>query len=251
MQNRKKALFYISVILFSWVIVAIGSASWKRQPCRDVVTRIRNSENNMFLNPQGIEAEIRRVQGGDVRQQTMGDINVGRIEEALERNAFVERAEVAKDITCKLMVDVELRKPFARVFNIDGTSFYVDRNFIKMKTTPAWAPNVILVRGFILEAVEEGDTMRSMEMNLLKPMLTYLAKDEFLSAFVSEILIDERGEVSLRPVIGNELVEIGKPVDLDEKFSNLMLFYKQVLAKSDWYKYKKVSVKWKGQVVAS
>ena len=53
------------------------------------------------------------------------------------------------------------------------------------------------------------------------------------------------------PVVGNHLVKLGNGENIDEKFQRLMVFYKQVLSKTGFDKYKVIDVQYKGQVVAS
>ncbi len=53
------------------------------------------------------------------------------------------------------------------------------------------------------------------------------------------------------PVVGNHIVKLGEGEDIAAKFNRLMIFYKQVLAKTGFDAYKLIDVQYRGQVVAS
>ena len=53
------------------------------------------------------------------------------------------------------------------------------------------------------------------------------------------------------PVVGNHIVRLGNADNLDQKFYRLLVFYRQVMSKTGFDKYKVVDVQYDGQVLAS
>ena len=51
------------------------------------------------------------------------------------------------------------------------------------------------------------------------------------------------------PVIGNHIVNLGNGENIEQKFNRLFIFYKQVLSKTGFDKYKAIDVRYTGQVV--
>jgi cell division protein FtsQ len=70
-------------------------------------------------------------------------------------------------------------------------------------------------------------------------------------AQVAQIDITPERNFEMVPVVGNHLVKLGNGENIDKKFHRLMVFYKQVLSKTGFDKYKVIDVQYKGQVVAS
>lgn len=248
--RRRKILIYTSVICLSWMIVGIGSATRSRQLCADVVTRFEGQQDNMFLNKDTLELIVKRANGRPVRSTPMGELNTSDLELALEENPYIRGAEVFKDVNSRLIVEVELRKPLARVINVDGSSFYLDREFKKMKVVSSWVPNVPLVHGLVMEPLAPADKLLSKELASLRELLLHIEGDEFLRAQISEVVVGENGEVTLFPEVGDMSIEFGKPDQVKEKFEKLILFYQQVTGKTGWNHYRAVSLKYKNQVVA-
>jgi cell division protein FtsQ len=83
------------------------------------------------------------------------------------------------------------------------------------------------------------------------PVAWYLARDEFLSAFIDQIYINEHKEIELVPKIGSQQIILGSSEDAQEKLENLKTFYRKVMNKMDWEVYKTISLKYKNQIVCS
>ena len=53
------------------------------------------------------------------------------------------------------------------------------------------------------------------------------------------------------PKVGDHVIELGAVDDLDNKFSNLLTFYRKGMPRAGWNTYSKISLKFKGQVVCT
>ena len=51
--------------------------------------------------------------------------------------------------------------------------------------------------------------------------------------------------------LGDNIIELGNTEDLDSKFGNLWTFYRKGMPRAGWETYKKISLKYKGQVVCT
>jgi cell division protein FtsQ len=85
----------------------------------------------------------------------------------------------------------------------------------------------------------------------IKTLAQFIRNDPFWLSQVAQVDITEEGKFEISPVVGNHLVKIGNGENLDKKFSRLMTFYKQVLAKKGFDAYSTVDVQYAGQVVAT
>jgi cell division protein FtsQ len=60
---------------------------------------------------------------------------------------------------------------------------------------------------------------------------------------------DGSWEFEMVPVIGNHIVKLGNGENIEQKFNRLFTFYKQVLSRTGFDKYKTVDVRFAGQVI--
>ena len=68
-------------------------------------------------------------------------------------------------------------------------------------------------------------------------------------AQVAQIDITAGKELELVPVVGNHIVKLGKAEEIDKKLNRLLLFYKNVLAKTGFDTYRTIDVQYAGQVI--
>lgn len=81
-------------------------------------------------------------------------------------------------------------------------------------------------------------------------MIEKITGDEFWNAQITQLDIDNKLRITLYPQVGNEVIEFGKPEDIDTRFKKLKIFYKEILPKVGWNKYDRVNLEYEGQIVA-
>lgn len=248
--KRGHIVIYLGVILFSWVIVGVSGSSRKNLQCVDVKAKLHNQTGNHFISQTKLNEILRDVQGKDMLDCKMGEIEVAKLENALEQNPYIKGAEVWKEFSGELMVELELRRPIARLMTITGSDFYLDEHFHKMDVSPEYTSQVMLVRGRINEPMMPRDTITSPILDSLKPLVQYAANDEFLNSQISEIVVGDDNKLTIYPEVGDILIHFGTCRNYKDKFDRLEMFYEQVLNKVGWEKYKSISLEYSGQVVA-
>lgn len=252
MKNRRiQIAVYTLIIMVSWLIVGLGNASRAGEECRLLRTVIRNQENNHFLDAEAVAEIVRDIQGAEVKGQKMGDLKVADIERGLESNPYVRSAEAYKRPDGVLAVELELRKPLARVIPYGEKGFYLDQELRKVDISPRYTANTVLVRGAFKEPLEPREALVNPVLGELGPLLHFVDEDPFLRSQISEIVIAENGELILFPEVGDVIIRFGKPGNYEAKFRKLQLFYERVLKKVGWEKYKQVDLRFRDQIVAS
>ncbi len=79
----------------------------------------------------------------------------------------------------------------------------------------------------------------------------YIIADPFWLAQVAQMDITPDRYFEMIPVVGNHLVKMGTGEQIDRQFGRLMIFYKEVLSKTGFDRFRVIDVQYKGQVVAS
>ena len=156
-------------------------------------------------------------------------LDLNELESKISSHPMIEKAEVYLTVNGEVRVEVAQRKPLARV--ISEPSFYIDSRGEMMPLSPEHSARVILVYGDVdasnLEAVNE--------------LLQYLAQDEFLKLYVTEIILNEEQQFSLAMRTYDFEVVVGTTKDLDKKMNNFKAFYQK--AKKDHFPVKRVRSK--------
>ncbi len=249
----------IRKILFIAVWLCIGSgmltlmlaaiSNKKKGQCSDYVITLKGPENNFFINEKDVEELLRKAGKGTIRGQAVTSFNLNELEQMLEKNTWISKAELYFDNKDVLHVTVTEKEPVARIFTTEGNSFYIDNAGRIMPLSDKLSAKVPVFTGF-----PEKKTLTARDSALLNDVrvtAAYIINDPFWMSQVAQIDITAERKFEMVPVVGNHLVKLGDGENMPAKFNRLMVFYRHVSSKTGFDKYKLIDVQYKGQVVAS
>lgn len=240
-----KLLGFLLLVAFFVVTLAFTSHESKNIICKNIEVNFR-SKDVIKLSQEDIIKLVKSVDKKIVGK-TLDEINTDIIEQEVEKHQAILKAEVfktmVKDSTSYkgiLTVKVKHRLPALRVISTSG-NYYLDKLGDKIPVSTKYAANVLVATGTFNEqfAAEE-----------LLPFVLFIEDNEFWNAQIEQIQVEKNGDLILTTLVGDQLIELGKLDNYEEKLRNMKAFYSQVLAKNNWDKYKSVSLKYKDQVIA-
>ena len=85
----------------------------------------------------------------------------------------------------------------------------------------------------------------------LLPLLHHIASHPELDALVSTVKQDRNGDIIIVPTIRGHVINFGDTTLVDNKFTRVREFYRQVMPVRGWETYDTIAVKWRGQIVAT
>ena len=217
--------------------------------CQNIAVTVKGSGDAAYISKEDILAQLQAAAGGPIVQKKIETINVARLEKTLEKHLWIRDAELYFDSRDVLHVTVSERVPVARVFTTAGASFYIDSSGRRMPLLPQ-----VTVRVPVVTSFPDGKILRKQDsavVNELTTIAQYINMHPFWSVQIAQIDVTPSGTFELLPVVGNHIIRIGRSENLEEKLSNLMLFYKQVLRNTGLDKYAVIDVQYKDQVVGS
>lgn len=230
-------------------IVLLGAAMQKKnqKTCADIKIEISGADRHMFIDEKDV-LEILNSNGPLLGMKT-GGLNLRQMESLLEKNLWVRNAEMYIDNNQVLQVNIEERQPVARVFAMDGSSFYVDSGSLRLPLSEKLSARVPVFTGF-----PSGKKILSHpDSVLLKDVVSmgkYILADSFWTAQVAQVAITSGAAFELVPVVGDHIVSFGNADDLEKKFDRLYTFYKKAWLQHGINTYEKLDVQYDGQVVA-
>jgi cell division protein FtsQ len=129
-------------------IVLLGAAMQKKSQklCTDIKIEITGVERHMFIDEKDVQELLNAT--GHVKGNPISMLNLRAMERMVERDPWVSNAEMFLDNNQVLQVRIEERQPVARVFTLDGNSFYVDSGSLRLPLSEKLSARVPSFTGF-------------------------------------------------------------------------------------------------------
>lgn len=244
--NANKLIIGITVVigltLLVWMLILNMNKSTQFE---EVVVKIKPLPNKAnFLNQEEIldilDSNLREVPF----QKTTAEI-------LLEENPYIKNAEVYTSLDQTLNIKIVQREPIARVINQKGHHFYLDEEGNKFKCLGGTSARVVVVNGFITEKQIPSDSFKTQTIKEVYQVCRAINKDLFWKQFTEQLYVDKYDDIILIPKVGNFTIVLGNSSSLAVKLKHLRKFIETALPKVGWDKYKQISVKYKGQIVAT
>ena len=238
-----------------WIVLGVGTctllvaAMQKKEAknCTAIDIEIKGAHDHVFVDKDDVMKVLQKNGAG--KDKETNEVALKNIEDELEKNAWIKKAELFFDNKQVLHATIEEREPVARIFTRSGISFYIDSSGMRLPLSDELSANVPMFTSFPSDK-KNLSKPDSLVMDDVKQIAQYIQKDSFLTAQVAQIEISNQRTYEITPVLGDQLIKIGNADDLDEKFEKLKSFYKQVWAKTGFEKYETIDVQYKNQVVA-
>lgn len=245
-------LMWVSVGAGMFVIIAAAMRVQEETVCAGYNINIHGAQEGvLFTSKEQVVKLLKEATGREVKGMKKSSFNLPRIEDLLEQSSWVYNAELYFDNKDILHVTVTERKPLARVFASNGSSFYIDEAGKHIPLSDKISLDVPVFTGY-----PDKKIMNAVDSSLLENMIaaaSFINSDSFWVSQVSQIDILPCGKdcwnMEMVPVVGNHRVALGDGSDVASKFHRLYLFYDQVLKRTGFDKYKRLDVQYNGQVV--
>ncbi len=168
------------------------------------------------------------------------NLNVNKIEKALHKNPYIEKANVFINQRGNVSVQYQQRTPVARI-NTGEEVFYIDSAGIRMPLSSKFSQKCILINGII----------KKEEYKELAKLSTYITMNNLLKNHIKGVNKLSKNSFTLSVNSDSFYIEFGDLKDIENKFSALLNFYSQYLNYKGANVYKCISLKYKNQIVAT
>ncbi len=227
------------------VLTIVANVSRSRSHVHGIDVSIRCNNAPKLVDEQTIADSILAAMP-HLFATRVADVDRGRVAAAAMSVPFIEEATASLSVSGKVVVKAKQRRPIARLFY--GTKeLYIDCLGGVFPTTPATDCNILVIGGNFTEPLKP-DSLNSQMTALLK-VAYFLDRNNNYSTLIDQLYIENDGDIMMVSKLGDNIIELGSPDNLNEKFSNLMTFYRKGMPRAGWNTYNHISLKYKGQVV--
>jgi len=248
--NIRTEVKVVAALIGVSFLIAFGERKQGGSVCKDVVIELDNLNENHFLDESDLMKLVENS-GQAIIGTGIDRINLKEIEAKLKYDKHILSAQLFGDLKGNLVVNVELRRPIARIVQSDALDAYISEDGVVMPVSEKYTSRVMLLSGpFVKKMIEMQDLKKDEEGKQILEMIGFINKDKFWKAQIAQMDINAEGKISLFPQVTGQRVEFGKAENIEEKFKKLMIFYKEILPQRGWTKYERVNLEYEGQVIA-
>jgi len=238
---KKTAIITVDALLAVYLLIAITAFNRPDElnnVCGKVSINIQEGLVKGFLNANEIRAQLQRAKLyplGDPMEQ----VNTRKIEDFLLKNPFVEKAECYKTQNGRINIELTQRLPVIRVKADNGEDYYVDEYGNIMPNT-SYASDLVIATGNISKKYAK---------KVLTGVGNFLIHNPLWRSQAQQIVVLHDGTIEMVPRVGNHIVYLGNPTELDKKFDRLEKFYRYGLSQAGWNKYSYISLEFNNQII--
>lgn len=230
--NYVKGIFMLLLVLFLFAFSSVRNNA--RTPAS--INIHFNGENPLFIAASNVDKML--IQNQEYIECVTKDVlDLKALESTISSHEMIETAEVYLTVDGGLKIDIEQRKPLARV--VSDPSFYIDRQGQPMPLSDAYSARVLLVHGNVTNS----------NIEIIYQMLMAIENDAFLKLYATDLIIDAQNQISMRTRDCSFEILIGDLNRLDQKIINFKAFYQKAKKDSLLKDYKQVNLKFNQQVV--
>lgn len=252
-SNIKKILFLsVGILLGAGLLVLLIAAINKKnhKNCTGVDITINGRDGELFLNRQDVINIIVPDKNNPLRGRPLASFDLKKMETALEQNVWVKDGQLFFDNNAVLRITIEERIPVARIFTVNGNSFYIDSSGKQLPLNSKMTVKLPVYSNFPADK-ERLHGADSVLMQQIKQMSPFILANPFWMAQIGQIDITPNRTFEMMPVLGKHVIAFGDGKEYEQKFHRLLLFYQQVGAKVGLDKYSIINVAYNNQVVAT
>jgi len=246
-RTKIKTISWSLLGLCCVVLLVAAMKAKDSKACSNIEINIKGTTKHMFIKQADVVDVLNKntIHAGE----TLDEINLRKTEEQLKSNPWIKDAELFFDNHQILHVKITEREPVARVFTKSGESFYIDSSGLRLPVNENATARVIVFTSFPSDK-KNLSKPDSLVLTDIKTITRYITADSFLNAQTAQINITSQRTYEITPVVGDQVIRIGDAENLDEKFTKLLAFYRQIFSKVGFERYSAIDVQYEGQVVA-
>ena len=206
--------------------------------CTEVEIDIEKESMEGFLNPSEVKKLLTQHKLYPL-SQPMSSISPRKMEETLQKSPFVEKAECYKTLSGHVCINIKQRIPVIRIMADNGENYYLD-NHGNIMPEAGYATDILIATGHISKKYAQ---------NVLSKIANHIVSNTFWKNQTVQLNVLANGTLEMVPRVGEHIVYLGSPANINNKLERLRKFYIYGLNKAGWNKYNYINVEFNNQII--
>ncbi|MBK9581622.1 MAG: hypothetical protein IPO48_06885 [Saprospiraceae bacterium] len=252
MKRVRDAMIWLTLIAGISALLFFSIMRKSNAEVKTLVVEIEKiNDGEQLISEKEIKQILQLAAGKTITKANIKTLNLRKLEAKLNKDKRIQRADLYFDSKNRLHAHIIQKKPIMRVIEEEGGEYYLDENGKQVPVTRGSAVRVPLVTGIRdTFSLVKTKSDRPSKLKQVFDIMKYVAKDPFLTALIEQAHVehDSIGDIVLIPKLGREKLIFGDASDIQAKFDNLKIFYRDGMPKLGWSRYKSLNLKYSHQV---
>ena len=239
--TRKRMLWTLLLLIPAVVIFTAAVRAVDAIPCRALEIEVDQMEGMYFVDAPTLHALV--SDRFNLIDQPMATLPLAELHATILDQHGVAGCNVEPTLGGALHISVRQQRPLARIWLPDSV-LYLDEAGDVLPLSARYTADVPVVHAPDLTAARSTF-----------PLLRAMDETPFWDQLIDQVGIDPSGEVTFHPRIGDVVVELGSAEHLDrnlpQRLQKLKAFYQELIRRGDLRQYRRISLQYEGQLVAS
>lgn len=239
-QWKKVVKVTALVLIVAYLIASVSVFAFKSDEriCSTCYVTIEDSTSLRFVSKKDVLSFLNK-DGINPLGVRASSIDCAKIESNLESKSRIKKADCYMTPSGAMHLSIVQREPILRVMT-SHSNYYVDRDGEVMRIAENFAAYAPIVTGEVKESFAKHE---------MYEFALFLHDDPFWNAFVEQIDVNEREELTIVPRVGNQIIRLGNLDNYEKKLEKLFQVYTNGFNKLGWNCYKEINLMYEGQVV--
>ena len=247
LKRPVKIALIISSVLLLAILVIVANVMRSRMQVRGIEVEINYGDTPRLVDQQTV-IDTLRARIPDIQLKQVRQVDCNQVTDAVLHVPFLTTVSTSVSISGKIVIRADQRHPVARLF-YGNREAYIDLDGNVIPTSDLGECNVVVASGEALDSISSDSA--NAQINTLWQVARYLDSHADYKLLIDQLYIQRNSEIIMVPKVGDQIIELGDATDLDNKFADLMAFYRNGMPRAGWHTYSKICLKYRGQVVCT
>jgi cell division protein FtsQ len=245
-RTTKITLIIVGAVLLA-ILVIVANVARSHMQVRDLEVVLDYGDMPHLVSEATVADSVMKALP-DLKARQVKSVPCDRVALAASRVPFVTHVNATVSVSGRVVVRATQRKPVARLFYGNG-EYLIDAEGAVLPLSRMGDCDILIAGGDFTEPLRR-DSLNT-QVRLLARLAAYLDSHPDYRDLIDQIYIERDCSLFLAPKLGDHIIELGDLSRLDEKFANLLAFYRRGMPRAGWNTYSKISLRFKDQVVCT
>ncbi len=248
---KKISNWAIGIVMACSIVLLISfeNSENKSKRCNKLEIELLGQTDQFYISKEDILKYVTQNGNRPLEGKLLSSIDLTELEEKTKEIKQIETCDAFGDLQGNIHLKVRPYIPYARVLGSAGyKDHYMTNEGVFFPLSKYHAERVLLLSGSYFKRLENLKDVKHTE---LLALVNTIKENDFWNSQITQMDVNGSGEITMVPLMGEQIIKFGTAEDAEQKLKRLEIFYKKIMATNQWNSFKTVNVSFANQIVCN